>query len=84
MTPFLKTATDLVDDCLQDYRIQSGMRMGLMNRIAKALREQYKAGMLMAAEIVENRGSYKGIYTAIDPDITTLAIRTEAEKEEMK
>ena len=89
MTPFLKIATDLVDDCLQDYRIQSGMRMGLMSRIAKALREQHKAGMLRAADLCEEsddysyeddwgRGRSSGCLTCME------VIRAEAEKEELK
>ena len=53
MTPFLKIATDLVETCLKDSPVRSAVRMRLAGEIVVKLREQYKAGMLRAAEVCE-------------------------------
>ena len=85
MTPFLKIATDLVEECLKDSPVRSAVRMRLAGEIVAKLREQYKAGLLCAAVICQD--------TKIPPDVEEhscelgmidceLAIRAEAEKEE--
>ena len=70
MTPFLKIATDLVEECLKDSRVTSAVKMRLAGLIAEKLHEQYTAGMLRAADKCEIA---ELIYIARD-------IRAEAEK----
>ena len=50
MTPLLKLATDLVDAWPHVGQLNTAYRISLAVMIEKALREQYKAGMLRAAK----------------------------------
>ena len=84
MTPFLKIATDLVEECLKDSKVTSAVKMHLAGLIAEKLHEQYKAGMLRAADLCKENDDYSqddwgcgrrsGRLTCME------VIRTEAEK----
>ena len=80
MTPFLKIATDLVEECLKDSKVTSAVKMRLAGLIAEKLHEQYKAGMLRAAvlakEEIENTDDDRTLQIVVE------AIRAEAEKED--
>ena len=59
MIPFLKIATDLVEECLKDSKVTSAVKMRLAGLIAEKLCEQYTAGMWMAARLcMKNRNEY--------------------------
>ena len=89
----IKTASELVDECLKDSKVTSAVRMRLAGLIAEKLREQYKAGMLGAAEICKARAeSWNGDPPdgeeleweryAEEADWCEHAIRAEAERGE--
>ena len=94
MTPFLKIATDLVEECLKDSKVTSAVKMRLAGLIAEKLHEQYKAGMLKAIEIARNEAvdyedtkhpedrAYNEALTDVE-EVIRIYI-AEAEKEEMK
>ena len=80
----IQIATDLVEECLKDSKVTSAVRMCLAGLIAEKLHEQYKAGMMRAAQIVEfiwDNGS-SGAHGGEQTNRTASAIRAEAEKAE--
>ena len=85
MTPFLKIATGLVEECLKDSKVTSAVKMRLAGLIAEKLREQYKAGMLRASVLAKDEieNTDDDIYPIeVIADLVVEAIRSEAEKEE--